>query len=401
MMTPHWDILRSWKLATRLQIGTVQAHSTAFAIVASAPFSLTAPLRTPFSCKMEACLSPRENRDTDFKSLQQIEVNETMPPPPYTITSPKPAEERAVMDSLLYQKMLSLESMVSNIHETVVDQGSYLDVSVQLKEINDTMHRFQQEASVRLRKKLTGSLSSRPASMYSQASYDSEFTLELMDTAFTPEMEDSPLEDQQGAEDAVRYQRVCSLLENLITDASSVLQDSPEQLPTVLQPSDEDGTVVFRQEPQGIQEDVGVKLLCEIKHGDSSEVHEIPTRNIMPLLDNEVDLERLALMPVRHQPQADPLFLNESINHSLLASANTTQRTILSLLYWTFLFTIGSILFDSSLCNTAGFQVMSILNSASGPQPRRRSNTIDAPQPQTFTPPTCNPPIVIARRKSL
>ncbi|KAJ9069510.1 hypothetical protein DSO57_1017832 [Entomophthora muscae] len=175
------------------------------------------------------------------------------------------------MDSLLYQKMLSLESLVSNIHESVVDQGSYLDVSVQLKEINETMHRFQQEASVRLRKKLTGSLTSRPTSLYSQISYDTDFTLELMDTLETPVIDESPLEeDQQSAEEAVRYQRVCSLLENLITDASSVLQDSPEQIPTILQPSDDDGTVVFRKEAQQTQEDVGVKLLCEIKQGDSS-----------------------------------------------------------------------------------------------------------------------------------
>ncbi|KAI0226311.1 hypothetical protein L0F63_003302 [Massospora cicadina] len=345
---------------------------------------------------MEA-LSPQDTQRFT-KRVDSVEIEGSVMPPPYTIAVASKAqlEECPTMDSLIYQKMLNLESMVSNIHDSVVDQGTFLDVSIQLKEINESMQRFQQEASVRLRKKLEGSLhfSSRPNSSCSRTSHDSEVTLSPINS---PDPQDFLQEDKQHIEDNVRYQRVCALLENLITDANSVLNDSPELSPTTIQLA-ADELAQFKYEAQRRSDEMGVRPSHEQEV--LAAVHEIPSQDAAPILDNGVDLERLSL------PPSDQITLgSRSMNNyieSILTSTDSIPRTIFSLFYWASIFIIGSILFDSSLCSVSGSQVISLFNSVSGEiRSRRRFSTTGAPRPPpTLFPIPNHPPAVIARRKS-
>lgn len=364
----------------------------------------------------------------------------SLPPPPYATAALEgsPLEKTRPIDNMLYQKMLSLESMVSTIHESVVDQGTtYIDVASQLKEIQDSMSRFQQEASIRLRKKLavTGSLT---PSAFSEFSLDCDQTIESSGIASCTDSFDK--DEKETAEETIRYQRVCSLLESLITDASSVLDSTPLPEDIALPEEDEDDfnysepanqplNQISRSdlsEPFDINnisqefdnnafapdDVVEVKFYCQVtKGGSQMQRHELSQRFILPLLNDaqDVDVDRLALLPsLDGLPDAQRVihteFDNQLLPNILFDNVNSAQKMVISLLYWTFLFTVGSILFDSALCNMAGFQVVTLLNSISGASPptRNRSQTLishpvtetdDELVPQNFSP--------LSRRRSL
>lgn len=379
------------------------------------------------------------NDQLSSDAILNTDDTSSLPPPPYATAALEGTnlDKTRPIDNMLYQKMLSLESMVSTIHESVVDQGTtYVDVASQLKEINDSMSRFQQEASIRLRKKLATTSSHTPSAL-SEFSLDCEQTLEPSEIASCTDSYDK--EDKAAEEETIRYQRVCSLLESLITDANSVLDSTPlpEDIALPEEEEDFDETEPANQplnqisssdlsEPFDIDnvtqefdntdfapdDVVEVKFYCQVTRGGSQmQRHELSQRLVLPLLNDaqDVDLDRLALLPSLDGLPDSQRVIHAEVDSQLLPNmffdnGNSAQKMVISLLYWTFLFTVGSILFDSALCNMAGFQVVTLLNSISGTSSptRNRSQTLisypvtDADAelvPQNFSP--------LSRRRSL
>lgn len=348
-------------------------------------------------------------------------------PPPYSppsTTNNGTEDEPSKLDNVLYKKMLSLESMISDIHSSVIDNSfAYKDVSIQLSEINESMKQFQEETSIRLRKEF--SKNNKLESIFPE-SFDNENSSVFGDqTSVTEYVE----------KEDVCYERVCNLVETLINDANSVLGASSTS--DINSDSDESSSIaslsvspklpkkIFRSitlsRGSGVSNKKKAESVSDInfsrqfsQDSNTSKQQEMSKRVILPLLKDaeDIDIERLALISTSavqegsHQ-NSSTLHIDRSDLARLLLDEDPS-RLLVSLIYWVVMFTIGSILFDSSLCNTAGTQIINVIKlfSKQRTNQRRRSLTIEAIEcpivfTQSFSPQFSNSSIISQRRRSI
>ncbi|CAG8547118.1 18142_t:CDS:2 [Cetraspora pellucida] len=70
-------------------------------------------------------------------------------------------------------------------------------------------------------------------------------------------------------------------------------------------------------------------------------------------------LTRALILPFLHATHS---FMSESLKTSSPRSMTSTTRTFMNLMYWTFLFTLGSLVLDAWLCEVAGRQVIRMVD---------------------------------------
>ncbi|CAG8503160.1 5610_t:CDS:2 [Acaulospora colombiana] len=89
-----------------------------------------------------------------------------------------------------------------------------------------------------------------------------------------------------------------------------------------------------------------------------------PSENLADLDDFSQQcrlLTRALILPFLHATHS---FMSESLKTSVHSrQATSTTRTFMNLMYWTFLFTLGSLVLDAWLCEVAGRQVIRVVGS--------------------------------------
>lgn len=115
----------------------------------------------------------------------------------------------------------------------------------------------------------------------------------------------------------------------------------------------------------------GAQVEYPLQYEDSTaDLIRNPSENLADLDDFSQQcrlLTRALILPFLHATHS---FMSESLKTSVHSrEATSTTRTFMNLMYWTFLFTLGSLVLDAWLCEVAGRQVIRVVESLKPDRP--------------------------------
>ncbi|KAK9766488.1 hypothetical protein K7432_004402 [Basidiobolus ranarum] len=272
-------------------------------------------------------------------------------------------------DNPMLDKMVHLETLCSSMHTMLEFQNfAYLDVKGQLSEISRSNRSNEDDAHPR------NSRTSPKLSMVSGA--DDEHSEDRISC------ESSVLSDVGECDDS-GFDRVCNMLEHLLSDAKIAIdklpeadevsyhEESDEELASsacLVSPIRDDfaakrdglfrksNTVsVTEQSAHSIPEVDELKVWCQfVRNGIENQPYEIRRKMILPNLnlDSHSQHDSLDLYQLKTSK-----FLNDD------ETLSSNQPILFSMIYWTLCFTLGVLLLDRYLVELASRQITLTMES--------------------------------------
>ncbi|KAK9766728.1 hypothetical protein K7432_003997 [Basidiobolus ranarum] len=303
----------------------------------------------------------------------------------FSTTPKRNHPETPVKDTLMLDKMVHLESLCSSMQTMLEFQTfAYKDVKTHLSEINKSINRLDVREP------------SPPSTPTPQASQKSNELLLENSSILEPNCEEvveSSFEESSGEDTG--YGRVCDMLDHLLNDAKAAISTEPPLEVSYSEDLDEElasSASLITPIRQKLREEIEKEQLeassqvtsfkpplpdksvkknttelrfwCQVvSEGQEQEPYQIQRKLVLPTLTPR---KRNSTQSMRSFTSAD----DNGGQVSLTEPEGTVgiydqSKTVISMIYWTLLFTLGALLLDRYLIELASAQVANAMEHIS------------------------------------